>query len=89
MATHILSRQGQSQTKAVKAKQKLSKRKIIATAFWDKRNVLLADFMPQGTTINSGAYCATLRKPEEHCKTNGSACCQKVSCSPMIKQGLE
>ncbi|GFW38700.1 putative histone-lysine n-methyltransferase setmar-like protein [Trichonephila clavipes] len=55
MATHILSRQGQSQTNAVK-------RKIMATVFWNCRNVLLVDFMPQGTLINSSAYCATLRK---------------------------
>ncbi|GFX44179.1 mariner Mos1 transposase [Trichonephila clavipes] len=46
----------------VKAKQTLSKRKIMSTMFWDQHTVLLVDFMPQGTTINSGAYCATLRK---------------------------
>ncbi|GFX26120.1 transposable element Tcb2 transposase [Trichonephila clavipes] len=36
-----------------------SKRKIMARVYWDRRGVLLVDFMPQGTTINSGAYCAT------------------------------
>ncbi|GFU65556.1 histone-lysine N-methyltransferase SETMAR [Trichonephila clavipes] len=46
----------------VKAKQTLSKRKIMATMFWDERGVFLVDFMAQGTTINSGTYCATLRK---------------------------
>lgn len=46
----------------VKAKQTLSKRKIMATVFWDRRGVLLVDFMPRGTTINSDAYCATLKK---------------------------
>ncbi|GFV74526.1 mariner Mos1 transposase [Trichonephila clavipes] len=46
----------------VKAKQTLSKRKIMATVFWDRRGVFLVDFMPQGTTINSGAYCVTLLK---------------------------
>ncbi|GFV46800.1 mariner Mos1 transposase [Trichonephila clavipes] len=34
----------------------------MATLFWDRRDVLLVDSMPQGTMINSGAYCATLRK---------------------------
>ncbi|GFX68190.1 mariner Mos1 transposase [Trichonephila clavipes] len=34
----------------------------MATVFWDRRGVLLVDFMPQGTTIYSGAYCTTLRK---------------------------
>ncbi|GFW48766.1 mariner Mos1 transposase [Trichonephila clavipes] len=51
---HILSRQDQRQTNAVN-------RKIMATVFWDRRGVLLVDFMPQGTTIFSDAYCATLR----------------------------
>ncbi|GFT23325.1 histone-lysine N-methyltransferase SETMAR [Trichonephila clavipes] len=46
----------------VKAKQTMSKRKIMVTAFWGRRGVLLRDFMPKGTIINSGAYCATLRK---------------------------
>lgn len=46
----------------VKAKQTISTRKIMATVFWDRHGVLLVDFMPQGTTINSAAYCATLRK---------------------------
>ncbi|GFS76192.1 mariner Mos1 transposase [Trichonephila clavipes] len=46
----------------VKAKQTLSKRKIMITEFWDQYGVLLLGFMTQGTTINSGAYCATLRK---------------------------
>ncbi|GFW78742.1 uncharacterized protein TNCV_4261651 [Trichonephila clavipes] len=40
----------------------MSKFKIMATVFWDRRGVLLVDFMPQGITINLGAYCATLRK---------------------------
>ncbi|GFT31997.1 HTH_48 domain-containing protein [Trichonephila clavipes] len=39
-----------------------SKRKIMATVFWDQCGVFLVDFMPQGTTINSSAYCATLWK---------------------------
>ncbi|GFV90273.1 mariner Mos1 transposase [Trichonephila clavipes] len=46
----------------VKAKQMLSKRKIMAIVFWNRRGVLVVDFMPQGTKINSGAYCTTLRK---------------------------
>ncbi|GFY02135.1 uncharacterized protein TNCV_5099961 [Trichonephila clavipes] len=46
----------------VKAKQTLSKRKNRTTVFCDQRGVLLVHFMPQGTTINSGAYCTTLRK---------------------------
>ncbi|GFW65305.1 HTH_48 domain-containing protein [Trichonephila clavipes] len=55
MARHILSRK-------VKAKQTLSKRKIMATMFWDRCCVFLVHFMPHGTTMNSDAYRATQRK---------------------------
>ncbi|GFV70121.1 hypothetical protein TNCV_597151 [Trichonephila clavipes] len=72
----------------VKSKQTLSKRKIMATVFWDRRGVLLVYFMPQGTTLNSGAYCAIQRKLRKHCKTNGAACCQTVVCSFTITQGI-
>ncbi|GFU99792.1 hypothetical protein TNCV_506131 [Trichonephila clavipes] len=34
----------------------------MTTVFWDRCGVLLVDFMPQETTIDSSAYCATLRK---------------------------
>jgi hypothetical protein len=39
----------------------LSARKLMATAFWDMKGVLLVDFMPQGTTITSEVYCETLK----------------------------
>ncbi|GFX75153.1 histone-lysine N-methyltransferase SETMAR [Trichonephila clavipes] len=50
-----------SSTFKVKVKQTLSKRKIMATVLWNRCSVLLVDFMPQRTTINSGAYYSTLR----------------------------
>jgi hypothetical protein len=31
------------------------------TVFWDGKGILLAAFMLQRTTINTEAYCATLR----------------------------
>ncbi|GFW48797.1 uncharacterized protein TNCV_4243771 [Trichonephila clavipes] len=46
----------------VKAEQTLSKHKFMATVSWNRRGVLLVNFMPQGATINSGAYCESLRK---------------------------
>ncbi|GFX34835.1 histone-lysine N-methyltransferase SETMAR [Trichonephila clavipes] len=46
----------------LKAKQTLSKRKIMATVFWDRRGVFVVGLMPQGTTFNSGVYYATQRK---------------------------
>ena len=46
----------------VKFKSQRSAGKIMATVFWDIEGVILVDFMPKGTTINSDAYIDTLRK---------------------------
>jgi histone-lysine N-methyltransferase SETMAR len=51
-----------SPSKPTKFKQTLSTRKIMATVFWDRKGVLLVEFMPQDTTINAESYCATLRR---------------------------
>ncbi|GBM74511.1 Histone-lysine N-methyltransferase SETMAR [Araneus ventricosus] len=32
------------------------------TIFWDRKGVLLVDFMPKGTTINANRYCEALKK---------------------------
>ena len=45
-----------------KFKQTTSTQKIMCTVFWDKKGVLLVDFLPQGFTINTGVYCDTLQK---------------------------
>jgi len=37
-----------------KFKQTTSTRKVMCTMFWDRKGVLLADFLPQGSTINAG-----------------------------------
>ena len=37
-------------------------RKIIATVFWDRKGILLIDFVERGVTINANAYCETVRK---------------------------
>ena len=34
----------------------------MCTIFWDRQGVLLVEFLPQGTTINSAVYCETLKK---------------------------
>jgi histone-lysine N-methyltransferase SETMAR len=39
-----------------------STKKIMPTVFWDRKGVLLVDFMPHGTTINAAAYCETLKR---------------------------
>jgi len=30
--------------------------------FWDRKGILLVNFLPQGSTINAGVYCNTLKK---------------------------
>jgi hypothetical protein len=37
-------------------------RKLMATVFWDRKGMLTMEFMQQGTTITSEAYCETLKK---------------------------
>ncbi|KAJ4428268.1 E3 ubiquitin-protein ligase mib1, partial [Periplaneta americana] len=51
-----------SPKKPRKFKQTVSTQKVMATVFWDRKGVLLLDFMPKGTTINANRYCETLRK---------------------------
>lgn len=48
--------------KKVKFKQTISARKIMCTVFWDRKGVLLVDFLPRNDTINSTTYCETLNK---------------------------
>ena len=48
--------------KRKKFKLAISARKIMCTVFWDRQAVLLEEFLPQGTTINSAIYCETLKK---------------------------
>jgi len=51
-----------SSPKAKKFKQASSVRKIMATIFWDRKGILLIDFLERGLTINTDAYCETVRK---------------------------
>lgn len=51
-----------SPTRPRKFKQEPSTRKIMATVFWDRKGVLLIDFLPRGMTINAERYCDTLTK---------------------------
>ncbi|KAJ4444773.1 hypothetical protein ANN_06570 [Periplaneta americana] len=45
-----------------KFKQTLSVRKVMCTVFWDRKDILLIDFLPRGETVNTDRYCGTLRK---------------------------
>ena len=40
----------------------LSGRKVMCTVFWDRRGILLVDFLTRGKAINSEQYCQTLQK---------------------------
>jgi len=48
--------------KRKKLKQTISTRKIMCTVSWNRQAVLLVEFLPQGTAINSVVYCETLKK---------------------------
>ncbi|UYV75172.1 hypothetical protein LAZ67_12002744 [Cordylochernes scorpioides] len=48
--------------KPLKFKQTLSAEKLMATVFWDRKGLLLCDFMRRGTIINSVRYCETLKQ---------------------------
>jgi hypothetical protein len=37
----------------------LSVRELLATVFWDRKGVLMVEFMQQGTTIMSEVHCKT------------------------------
>ena len=34
----------------------------MATVFWDRKGILLIDFLERGLTINADTYCETVRK---------------------------
>lgn len=51
-----------SSPKPRKFKQTLSAGKIMASVFWDRKGILLCEFMPRGTTINADRYCETLKR---------------------------
>ena len=38
------------------------KKKNMASIFWDRKVILLVDFMPPGSAINAAAYCDTLTR---------------------------
>jgi hypothetical protein len=45
----------------IKFKQ-TSARKLMAAVFWDRKGVLMVEFMQQGTTITSQVCCETLKR---------------------------
>lgn len=45
-----------------KFKQQLSAGKVMLTFIWDSKGVLLKEYMPQGSTVNSASSFNTLMK---------------------------
>jgi hypothetical protein len=52
----------------------LPARKLMATVFWDRKRVLMVEFMQHGTTIMSEVYCETLRKLSRVIQNKGMEC---------------
>jgi hypothetical protein len=46
-----------SPSKPKKFKQMLSASRVITTMFWDRKGVLMVEFMQQGTTLTSELFC--------------------------------
>jgi hypothetical protein len=46
----------------------------MATVFWDRKEVMIVEFMQQGTTITSEVYCETLKNCIGQFKTKGVEC---------------
>jgi hypothetical protein len=40
----------------------LPARRLMVAVLWDRKGVLVVEFMQQGTTVTSEMYCKTLRK---------------------------
>lgn len=54
-----------------KFRDKFSEMKIIASVFWDLKEILLVDFMPKGTTISADTYYETHKKLKKKWKRRG------------------
>jgi acyl-CoA thioesterase len=64
----------QSQNMQKSSEQTLSARQLTANVFWDRKGVLMVEFMQQGTIITSEVYCETLKKLRRAFKTKGMEC---------------
>jgi hypothetical protein len=63
-----------SPNKPKRFKEMLFARKLMAAVFWDRKGVLMLEFMQQGTTITSEVYCETLKYCVGPFSTKGVEC---------------
>jgi hypothetical protein len=47
---------------AEKVSTNVACRWLMAAVFWDRKGVLMVEFMQEGTTVMSEVYCKTLKK---------------------------
>ena len=76
-----------SPKKPTKCHQTLSKRKLMATVFWDRRELLLVEFLERNVTTNAEHYCnkiTNLRRAiqNKHHGMLSNAVDQVVACMP-------
>jgi hypothetical protein len=57
VGAHTITRQAEKNVNKC-----LPARKLMAIVFWDRKKVLMVEFMQQGNTITSEVYCKTLKK---------------------------
>jgi hypothetical protein len=57
-------------TKQARKLKQMFARKLVETASWDRKGVLMVDFMQQETTITSEVYCKTLKTVYSHSEQN-------------------
>jgi len=65
-------------------KTKKFKTSILASIFWDRKGILLVDFMPPDSTINATAYCDTLTGLQQAIQNKS---CHVVCACSMIMRG--
>ncbi|GFW28607.1 hypothetical protein TNCV_2317551 [Trichonephila clavipes] len=83
IATHILSLQGQSQINAVKAQDYGNN--VLGPARCFAGGLYATKKEQRSTQVSTASLYGSF---EEHCKTNGVACCQKAFCSSTITEIL-
>jgi len=62
-------------------KSSISVEKTMASVFWDRKGIILVDFVPPGTTVNAAAYCDTVTWFDEPFKTKRGGCHVACACS--------
>jgi hypothetical protein len=68
-------------TKQAEKVQTLPARRLMATVFWDREGLLMAEFMQQGTTVTPDVYCKT---PKKLCRATQNERCGMLTSSVVL-----